>query len=170
MTPEIYREIPDYPLYEVSNYGNVRSWKNNKWGKADYPKQLSKYLGNNGYYTVVLLNDRHEKKKTVHRLVARAFIGKPGEKIQVRHMDGSRTNNRLENLKYGTQKDNSQDSVEHGTSTKGTRNARAKLDDSKALEIRNLKGLMFQKAIADQYNVSVSTVSQIHNDKIWTHI
>ena len=56
------------------------------------------------------------KSYLIHRLVALAFIGsQPTAKHNVGHRDGDRSNNRAENLRWVTQRENEQDKVEHGT-------------------------------------------------------
>jgi hypothetical protein len=58
--------------------------------------------------------ERHPVQN-VHALVAAAFLGPRPEGMQVRHGDGSKDNNHLSNLCYGTASDNVRDSIAHGT-------------------------------------------------------
>lgn len=53
--------------------------------------------------------------RTVHSLVAAAFIGPCPQGQEVRHKDGTRTNNTADNLEYGTRTDNLRDAIRHGT-------------------------------------------------------
>jgi hypothetical protein len=62
---EVWKQIAEHPLYEVSNLGNVRSFVGNK----NEPVTLKQGLATMGYYTVAL----NGKTKYVHRLVAIAF-------------------------------------------------------------------------------------------------
>lgn len=98
-------------LYEVSDDGQVRSWKRGKWGRATEPKLLSRTLAGSGYYYVHL----DGVTRAVHVLVARAFHGAPIEGQEVRHLDGVRTNNHASNLAWGTRSENAYDCVDHGT-------------------------------------------------------
>ena len=100
---EIWREVPDWPGYFVSNHGRVKL----KRGKI--------YFGNvtrNGYYKINLgrgsiKNNNYERLHTgVHRLVALAFIPKVEGKTFINHIDCNPKNNRVENLEWCTHKEN----------------------------------------------------------------
>lgn len=88
---EIFKEIKDYPDYQVSNYGNVKSMK--------YKKQriLKSYL-RNGYPSVFIFNKNGEKREYIHRLIVKSFIRDLVSSEQIDHIDGNRLNNKLENL------------------------------------------------------------------------
>lgn len=108
---EIWRDITDYIGYQVSNYGRVRSFVNNRHGLCDEWHLLTPQINHNGYLTVCLgRGNRH----LVSRLVATAFILNPNNLPIVRHMDDNPLNNHVENLAWGTQTDNMQDCVRHG--------------------------------------------------------
>lgn len=106
----IWKKIAGFPMYEVSNTGEVRS--NTSHGKG---KLLSKLLwGSNGYYQVTLGRERHREQ--IHRLVAMAFIPNPLGKKFVNHIDGNKLNNNVDNLEWVTPSENSK----HATRTKLT--------------------------------------------------
>lgn len=106
--------MPGYEgCYEVSDQGRVRSLRNTRGRPA--PPRLLKPSPICGYPTVSLSVSRVIKKRAVHALVAEAFIGPRREGQQTRHRDGDRSNPRLTNLCYGSQSDNMQDAVRHGT-------------------------------------------------------
>lgn len=100
---EIWKEIKNNKEYFVSNYGNIRH--NNKILKG--------WIQNTGYRTVAL----HEKKYSVHRLVAQAFIPNPEDKPQVNHIDGNKLNNKANNLEWVTSKENVKHAWDNGLST-----------------------------------------------------
>jgi len=99
---EIWKPVVGYEgLYEVSNKGNVRSiphkGKNNRIYGGVQRKQGTNIWG---YKHVVLNKDNTEKTKTVHRMVAEAFIPNPGNLPCVNHKDEDKTNNTIENLEW----------------------------------------------------------------------
>ena len=100
--PEEWKPIPGYEgLYEVSNYGRVRSYKRSSKGKILSPGNT----GNNGsgYLFVTLCKDGKAKPCTVHRLVADAFIPNPNKLSQVNHKDENKQNNYFGNLEWCSQ-------------------------------------------------------------------
>ena len=67
-----------------------------------------------GYERTKLRNNKVSKNVKIHRLVAEAYIPNPNNLPVVMHLDDNPLNNRLENLKWGTQKDNVNDSIING--------------------------------------------------------
>lgn len=106
MTPETWKPVAADTRYEVSDKGNVRSTARGA------PRALRRGLSSNGYWTVCLGRGR---TRTVHSLVAEAFLGPCPAGMEVRHKDGIRTNAAAYNLCYGTRRDNILDAVAHGT-------------------------------------------------------
>lgn len=99
---EIWKKIKDYPDYEVSNLGNVKSLKFNK------EKILKPSKDGKGYLKVALFKNGKSKTKKNHKLVAMAFLNHitNGYEIVVDHINNIPTDNRLENLQLITQREN----------------------------------------------------------------
>ena len=106
--------VPGYDDYEVSDHGNVRSYRGNRGRRDAVPHLLRRVPGR--YPTVALCRDGHRPRTwAVHQLVARAFLGAPPARHEVRHLNGNAEDCRLVNLVYGTSAENSADTVRHGT-------------------------------------------------------
>ena len=113
---EIWRSVKDYEgLYEVSNWGRVRSlgmWVNSKNGSKRFIKGrvLRPGIDTKGYLRVDLCKDGVVKHWPVHRLVGMAFPdlvgwtedakGRPFEELEINHKDENKENNRVENLEW----------------------------------------------------------------------
>jgi hypothetical protein len=98
---EEFRVINDFPNYEVSNLGTLR---NSKTGRVLRPSVGS------GYYMVRLCVDGKGKTKHIHQLVGKAFILNPDDKPCVDHINGTRTDNNVANLRFATYKENGMNS------------------------------------------------------------
>ena len=119
MTAEEWRVIPGYSDYEVSNLGRVRSYRN-RWGKRDTARLLNlrvhvKPMSLTTYRRARIFTDSGElKERYVHGLVLAAFVGPRPDGMVTRHLNGNGADNRLANLRYGTQVENAQDRIDHG--------------------------------------------------------
>ena len=98
MEQEIWKIIEDYPMYEVSNLGKVR--------KISSGKVLKQCLDSKGYPSVNINIGKRTVLKVVHRFVATAFIDNPDNKEEVDHINTIRTDDRVENLRWVTHKEN----------------------------------------------------------------
>lgn len=112
MKSEIWKDIVGFEgLYEVSNYGSVRSipcnGKGIGKGKSRKGGVLSIRLTKAGYAQIHLCKDGKTYYKYVHRLVYEAFNGPIPEGMQVNHINEDKTDNRPENLNLMSAKSNS---------------------------------------------------------------
>ena len=100
---EIWKDIKDYEgIYQVSNLGNIKSLNNNKTKK----EKILKLVKCNGYLRVNLYKNNSHKNYAVHRLVAEAFIPNPNNKPFIDHINTIKDDNRAENLRWVTHKEN----------------------------------------------------------------
>lgn len=102
-TGEVWLQVPDYPLYEVSNLGRVKS---NNLRNHNKPLIMSVSPDKDGHLKVRLSKDGKAKNFFVHRLVASAFIPNPKDFPVVNHKDENPANNHVENLEWCTVKEN----------------------------------------------------------------
>lgn len=110
---EIWRDIEGYEgQYQVSNLGRVRSVERQvrKWNgfKTIRESFLKQKLGKNGYVQVTLCKDGRMKTYLAHRLVAKAFIPNSENKPYIDHINTIKTDNRTDNLRWVTRKENEQ--------------------------------------------------------------
>lgn len=107
---EVWRDVVDFEgLYQISNLGGFRRHPD-KQSRCKYrtPKSLERrtHLNRLGYLYATLCKGNISSKKTIHQMVAAAFI--PGFKygMTVNHLDGEKLNNAVSNLEMCTAQDN----------------------------------------------------------------
>jgi hypothetical protein len=170
---ELWRPISNFPAYEVSNLGRVRSLDRTVSFIRDGTKRTS-YLrgrvlkatvGSNGYLQVSLSQHAEISNCSVHVLVAAAFIGPRPAGLNVLHEDGQNFNCKASNLYYGDQIDNLGDAKRHGTTPAGEKNGSAKLTLVQVRIIRNMPGEY--ATIAARFDVSPSNIGMIKRAESW---
>lgn len=168
--PEQWAPIEGYlGRYAVSDRGNVLSIN---YARTGQPALLTPVAAPNGYLSVQLSDGLKVRRSSIHRLVARAFLGPCPPGKQVNHRDGNKSNNAVENLEYVTASQNRQHAFRIGLqSLKGECHTHAKLSDARVHEIRSLIASgMTHRAIAQQVGISRSNVSMIGAGKAWAHV
>ena len=138
---EVWKDIDGFPGYQVSDKGRVRSYINNRHDIGDKSHILKPVSNELGYESVQL---GRRNRRSIHRLVAKAFIPNPNNYPLVRHMDDNPRNNKINNLRWGTQTDNMQDCVKHGRLARDTRAAiRSRKKEIIAISIHDGKSIRF---------------------------
>ena len=158
---EEMNNIPGFPGYSITKDGGV-------WSSKTY-RFLKTNTGTNGYKYLVLRRNGRSVTSYIHRLVALTFIGPRPEGLEIRHLNGNRDDNRIENIRYGTRSENRQDSRKHGTLCFGEKQGCSKLTWQQVLDIRAAysTGRWTQIRIARAYGVSRQHVCDIVNYKKW---
>ena len=106
---EIFKKIPEFPNYLVSNLGRVCSIRN---GIREF-KKLRPCSGREEYLNVTLWDKGIKKKICIHNLVAKIFIGEVPEGYIVDHIDNNPSHNYVTNLQIITLKENTQKAAKH---------------------------------------------------------
>lgn len=168
MPDEIWRPVVGFEgLYEVSNQGNVRSLDRyclGRDGRSELHRGrvMAKQLTWNGYHDVSLSNKCagiKRKHRPVHALVAEAFLGPRPEKHDVMHLDGDRTNNTVENLRYGLRAENLHQTYDYGGAS-----GRGRLKKHEAIEvIRRLEAGEHPCDLAKEFGVNNAAMYHIKN-------
>lgn len=168
---ETWKNIKGYEgLYLVSNLGRIKSLKRQRIRKIATTRI--------GYCVVNLSKDGIKKLKTVHRLVALAFVPNPDNKQCINHKDGNKLNNKIENLEWCTHSENSKHMVEvlgikphlgkkHPEETKrkiGFKNSKLTLNDILTIKKRYESGAT-QVALAKEYDVHYVTINNVINGR-----
>lgn len=179
---ETWKSVVGYEgYYDVSDLGNVRSvdrfikffsrW-GSRMGRFHEGVSLKSQPGNFNYPTVSLNMGGRKKTHRVHSLVLAAFVGPRPRGMGCRHLDGDPQNSVLENLLWGTQKENTQDTVRHGRSARGEKNPMSKLKTwqvrliKKSLELENFS----KKDLANIYGVHLATIGYMSRGDTWSWV
>lgn len=171
---EVWKAIPDYPGYEVSDRGRIRSFKRKAgrhYNLADTPQRiLQPAKTTKGYLIISLCKNGRGYSFKIHRLVLSVFVGPRPFGMEGCHYDGNRANNFLENLRWDTRCGNEIDAKRHG-SRKGINRSHPKLTEAQVIQIRELPAQGYsQRGIGKIFSISHGHVFNIISRRIWKHI
>lgn len=179
---EVFKNVIGYEgLYQISNYGNIKSFKRIDVAILKPIKDSCGYLGGAFY------KNRIRKQYILHRLVAEAFIPNPLNKRTVNHIDGNKLNNHVSNLEWNTDSENQNHAIRTGLKlpvivteenkrkcserSKGEKNNSAKLTEQQVIKIKTQIALgVALTCIARTYKISIPTISAIKTGRLWKHI
>jgi hypothetical protein len=173
---EVWKDIQGYEgLYQVSNLGRVKSLEKSIPHLGYYrkvkEKVLSGTMSNYGYLVYKLGGKIKGKKIYGHRLVAQTFLPNNENKPFVNHINGIKTDNRIENLEWCTQLENVDHAYKFGLMDNyGEKNPMSKITESIAKEIKYGHKNLNQTEIAKLYNMKQNSISQIINGIRWKKI
>lgn len=187
-----WRTIKEAPYYMVSDEGHIKSCERKVLtfnGKVeclrDIPENYPlKEKDIRGYKNVSIIQYDDEMRpikrytRQVHRLVLENF--NPVEnmnKLQVNHINGDKSDNRLENLEWMTPQENTKEANSRGLGHQmnqfGEMNSMASLTEEEVIEIIKLTkkpNCPRDQKIADKYGVTRKTISNIRRNLTWTYI
>ncbi len=157
--------VLSFPKYAVTPDGCIYSLANG------VPRPLSTRRTDNGYLVASLFIRGRFTVKYVHRLVAEAFnLPRREDQKYVRHLDGNKSNNHVENLAWGTLAENTADSIAHGTNHFVNR-GHAKLTNENVAEIkRRIANSENMTHLAKEFGISRVHIWNIKSGQQWGHV
>jgi len=169
---EEWKLIPNWgDKYEVSNFGRVRTLPAPGKDRPNKIRIRKNVLDKRGYYSVMLCHKYDKKLCAVHRLVAEAFVEKTDGRSVVHHIDSNPKNNKADNLKWVTTKENVRYKVQADRHARGEMYNRSKLTDDKVKIVRYLAGIGWKhREIAEEFGVSASNIGMVVQKKTWAHV
>lgn len=177
---EVWKDVVGYEgFFQVSSLGNIKSLQREVFCGKSYPrvikeKPMGRSLNKDGYYKVSLRNGKTHKTPTLHRLVAEAFIPNVDNKPVVNHINGIKTDNRIENLEWCTVKENVVHAVKIGlqTGVLGEANHNCKITEENVYKIKK-EYVAEKKTYAELgiiYGISPSQIGRIIKGQRWKHL
>jgi len=167
---EEWRDVVGYEgIYEVSDQGQVRRISTVGGARAGYvlnPDPNARYL----HVTLSYLQEK--ENRTIHSLVAEAFLGSPPGGYQVNHKNGEKHDNRVENLEWVTASQNHHHARWVLGRLLGENHPQSKLTKDDVRSIRRLyaSGDFIQQELAERFGIDRTTVSDITRHKHWRHV
>ena len=171
---EVWKDVVDWEgLYSVSNLGRVRR---ENWAipRCDSIRVLKAIPASKRYPKVTLCGTHRGKDKSVrsvHRLVAEAFVPNPENKPQIHHINSDVMDARACNLEWTTQSENIGYAFKEGrkVTNKGESSNFNKYNESFVRLVYGdiLLGEHTQKELSDSYNVNQTYISSLKTKKIW---
>lgn len=170
-----YAPIKDFPGYKAGDDGSLWSqWVKGRWKKRTVSwRKMKQSNESHGYLQASIGSDVLGVKRPfkVHGIIARAFYGPMPEGLMIRHLNGDRKDNRIENLAYGTAQENAEDTVRHGRTNRGEKCPASKLTEEQVVEIkRRLAAGEKQKNLAKEFGVHNVTINGIAHGRTWAHV
>lgn len=167
------KEIPGYENYFATTDGKIFSGKSQEFIKQFIKSKRANYLavnlyvGGTGKYKI--------KQECVHTLILNTFVGPMPKGYHCAHLDGSRDNNNLDNLRWVTPKENMSHKKIHGTEYCGERNHLSKLTTEQVIWLRDSyiefnKQKTNIKELASQLGIHSEIARKIIRGELWSHI
>lgn len=164
-----YRPIEGFPKYRTGTDGSLWSQWNcgthavdGKWRKLDRKPNCD------GYIPATLYEGATRRSTYVHVLVPEAFRGPCPKRHEARHLDGNPSNNHLDNLLWGTRKENCADTRRHGRATIGDNHPQAMLTEEAVVQMRRrVRSGEAITSVARDFCVSPQIVQQAVTGRSW---
>lgn len=172
---EEWRSVIGYEgFYEVSSFGAVRSVDRHvvdKQGRTRFLRgiQIRPQAQISGHLSAGLTRNGRKNTQRVHTLVMAAFKGPRPPGMEVRHLDGDPTNNKVGNLEYGTSSENKLDTYLHKRIPVGQDSHLGRISNKAIAELKALKGSVSSRVAGAQFGLDGSYVRQIWRGEVRKH-
>jgi hypothetical protein len=177
---EEWKIIPNYPLYQASTLGNIKTFN---WKNKGVERVMKPALDGSGYLRT-MLKDESGRFCTVkvHRIIGQTFIPNPLSKPQINHLNCMKTDNRVINLEWATPSENQIHAYkEKRRNISGENNPSTNLTDRQVLDIRSkytynrkggkgVDGIVTKAMLAKEYGVNIWVIKTIVIGKTWKHL
>ena len=162
---EKWRDIPGFPGFQISAEGQVRCFWSSCTKNATRlhtPRSLRGYVSVQGYFVYTMrLADGSTRPIGLHRLLLTAFVRAPHDGEVGRHRNGKKTDNRLENLEWGTARDN----VYLDEIRLGKRPANSETISAAIVEEVRRRHHQLARTLAKEFSISISSVYRFWSRK-----
>lgn len=171
---EIWVDLIGYEgIYVISNLGRVKTVI--KRGNSVKGRILTPVVTKKGYLRIGLTDEKGiQRRFYIHRLVIESFNKCQEEKMQVNHIDGDKTNNRLSNLEFVTDKENKKHAIKNDLNAKGEQIHTAVFTQEQIEWIRKHYKPGHSKygarAMARTFGTSHSTIGKVVRNETWKHV
>jgi len=167
-----WRRCPNFPDYEVSEFGDLRRLTPGRGARVGVV--LKPFIRDDGYPMYMPRRAGRTLHAKAHQLVAWAFLGPPpNEAAEVAHGDGNPANNHWSNLRWDSRSGNHADKVRHGTDARGEKHPLHKLTAEQVLSMRRQYGDRVEttfKALGEEFGVSQMVARRIVIGELWAHL
>jgi len=161
---EVWKPVSGWESsYEVSDLGRIR---NANTGYIRKPVELP-----DGHMQIKLNHMGSWSMAAMHRLVLRAFVGRCPDGMECRHLDGNPANNSLNNLRWGTRKENTADALHHDTIKRGSDVTVSVLNEIQVNDLLDrFEAGEEGRFIASEFGISQQQFYKITSGQQWSHV
>lgn len=155
---EVHKDFENYLIFSDGTIFSRSRYHIQKNGRKRFKK--GRWLKVNKYHKYPRIS-MNSKTSYVHRIIAETFLGKPQKNLEINHIDGDKTNNRVENLEWITHQENMEHARKKRLYAQGERHYKSKMSDATIREIVELYKStdLTQQEVADKFNINQSLVS-----------